>query len=369
MGTTRLCGALGSQRGTLMGARPVLTSLEEAGDTLKKGGLVENVTAAWAAFVKVAPFLLVLQALLLFVLFIATVWRRSSVQRLFGMAPGRPRFVKIFLSNLHLKDVPEARIAVQPFKGSPVRRGYSGDTLSVPDVEAMLTLRKAFEALPSALEALIEFVPSDRLQQAFRGIAQKILAIETAFEPSPATEPRPTDCDAILIGSSVYNSLTAMYMRACGYEFSFHPSIVDPFAATARGEEPLSGSIGNIRWINLIGSDGRSHPVEYDRMNNGYLYDIGVVAKLRFESYTVVICAGNDAQSTKGCTRYLKENLKALAEDNRDNSFVRILGFAVDQDQLRKGIKSVDTRFSGWTLSTVGIDEIQMRRAIQELSS
>lgn len=233
-------------------------------------------------------------ALTLLIIFLLSAINKNKLLSFFKISSSKPS-VGIFVS--HLIIMPGGSRGVD----KKLKLGYSGPAINQIEYTGALRVREILRS------RFLSLLPRS-LQETLRNQSSSILTLYPSIDVSPDIERFSLpDCDIlILLGSSVYNSLTHHYLQDKRSLYYFGRDEQNNFVLFTRGGGSLEG-----------------------RPNQ----ELGIVQRItdRKQNKVIFICAGLGTSATYGCTLYLIKHWRKLHKEFRDRDFVVLLTF---KDQL-----------------------------------
>lgn len=233
---------------------------------------------------------------------VAFIWlsviQRRHLFRFFGVSRGALD-LRVYLSQLQ----------VQPggTKGiEPVKFGYQGPAIVKLDYDAALLLMDLFQ--PRAL-ALIPDILRDLLSAVFVTLAEVDADIAITPTLEGFSEERDLAQNLVTCGSSIYNSVSAYYLKQ---DRSFYY-----FTKNADGVRVLQARDPNAP--------------DLEGMGRGTGHELACIQRLKDPDYgtTVFICAGLGSGATYGSVDYLVRNWRRLWRQYGDMELGLCLSFAM----------------------------------------
>jgi hypothetical protein len=250
--------------------------------------MLENVVANVYANLIVASLLAALAIPIFFI-------DRQKLFRFFGISSRNPT-IRIYLSRLEIK--PGGTSGIEP-----ISEGYRGPGIARVEYDAALTLQRQLASRVAGL------VP--RGVKAWVQLRRPVLfRLEPRIAVSPPRGEGLAQENMIVLGSSIYNSVSKSYLEHTSSHFLFE---TEGGHRVVRVRRPGTPDI-TLRRVAANGSDRQ---------------EIGTIQRFNDHDHsrTVFICAGTGSTATAGSAEYLAAQWPALFRDHRNEEFALYLIF------------------------------------------
>ena len=233
---------------------------------------------------------------------------RKRLLRFLGVNHKFPN-LKILLSRVEVK--PGGTI---PVEGETIHHGYVGPAISKPEYDAALILYRRIN--PRWLASI-----PNRVRDLLSRRYISLIRLEPMIDVSPKNiDEIPKRTNLILVGSSVYNGATKLYLDQSKESFEF----------SSKDKLSEGGKFERVIKLRKYGMEGVEIPGRSRKR------ELGIIQRVsnKEDGNTVLISAGLGAEATFGCTKYLAENMADLESKYRQKEFGICLAFEKQGDDI-----------------------------------